>query len=275
MGGGDWLSGNMIKFRFDLAQETLQDAVRMLDVSWMMARNEIRYKYKRSTLGPFWITFSQAIYIGSLGFIFGRIFGLRDIEFIPFLTAGMLLWSFATLCFTEGAPAIIQQHMELLEGAGNPLSIVLRIIFRNGIVFLHHIVVYIGVAVVFGIAPSFEGIVFLPFTLLLFLVNVTWITGVLSLLIPRYRDLEPLVASAVQVLFFLTPIMWKPELLGPQARFVNWNPFYHFIEVIRAPLLGDPFPIASLTVAIAAAIVGVGLYYLLLGRVVARLNYWL
>ncbi|MEM6822030.1 MAG: ABC transporter permease, partial [Verrucomicrobiota bacterium] len=217
---------------------------------------------------------SQAIYIAALGFIFGKLFALRDVNFIPFLTAGILLWSFISSCMTEGSSALITKKQELLDGSGNPLSFVLQIIFRNGIVFLHHIVVFVVVAVIYSVTPDWWLLLFLPVGFALILLNVVWMSGFLSLLIPRYRDLEPLVPSLVQICFFLTPIMWHPTLLGAQEKWVNVNPFYHLIELIRSPLLGDGFPTMSFGISIAFLFLGVGMTYLLLSRVCHRLSFW-
>ncbi len=263
-----------MKFHFGLANQIIAEAIRTIDVTWMIARNEIKYKYRRSALGPFWITISQAIYIASLGLIFGKLFALRDASFIPFLTAGMLLWSFATGCFTEGASSILNRKSELLDGAGNPVSFVLQIVFRNLIVFLHHIVVFIGVAIIYEVKPNWWILFTLPLGFALLVANVVWISSVLSLLVPRYRDLEPLVANGIQICFFVTPIMWQPSLLKEHAALVNFNPMYHIIELVRSPVLGESFPLFSFGISISLVIGGFLLYYLLLSRVSSRLSYW-
>ena len=261
-------------FHFDLANSIIAEAMRTVDVTWMIARNEIKYKYRRSALGPFWITISQAVYIAALGFIFGKLFGLRDMNFIPFLTSGILLWSFMTGCMTEGAGVVITKKAELLEGSGNPISFVLQIVFRNGIIFLHHIVVYVVVAIIYSVQPDWGLLLFLPVGFALLIANMIWISALLSLLVPRYRDLDPLVTSGIQICFFVTPIMWHPTLLGEQAKWVNLNPFYHLIELVRSPVLGEGFPLISVAVSAGFLVVGAALFYLLLSRVASRLSFW-
>ena len=90
----------------------------------------------------------------------------------------------------------------------------------------------------------------------------------------RFRDIPQIIFSAIQVLFFLTPILWSPDLLRSRAYLVDWNPFYHLIEVVRAPLLGTA-P-AALTYASVLAITGLNLMLtgLLFTRYRGRLAYW-
>ena len=262
-------------FHFELANRIIAEAARTVDVTWMIARNEIKYKYRRSTLGPFWITISQAIYIGALGLVFGKLFQLRDVNFLPFLTAGMLLWSFTTGCLTESAAVVLNRKGELLDGSGNPLSFVLQIVFRNGIIFLHHIIVFVIVAIVFSVKPGWGTVLFLPIGFALLIANVFWMSAFLALLIPRYRDLDPLVTSAIQICFFVTPIMWHPSLLGEHEKWVNLNPFFHLLQVIRSPVLGEGIPLLSLGISAGLLVIGFGLFYLLLSRVSPRLTYWI
>ena len=72
----------------------------------------------------------------------------------------------------------------------------------------------------------------------------------------RFRDIPPIVASAMQLVFFVTPVIWKPEQLGNWQRWLFVNPLFDLLEIVRAPLLGDPM---SASVWIGALVSSLGL----------------
>ncbi|MDF1738753.1 MAG: ABC transporter permease [Verrucomicrobiales bacterium] len=261
-------------FEWKRASAVIQRAAATSDVTWMIASNGIKYRYKRSVLGPFWITISQAIYILALAVVFGGLFKMRDVDFIPFLTIGILLWAAATACMQESSTTILHRGGELKDGANNCVSLVLEVVFRNLIVFLHHIVVFVCVAIYYKVHPNVLGLLMLIPASAIFIINVFWISGILSLLIPRFRDLEPLVFSLIQIGFFVTPIMWHPSLLKEKEYLIHYNPCFHLLAIIRDPLLGEAYPFVSFGIVSIMAILGMAAYYFVLSRTVTRLPYW-
>jgi ABC-2 type transport system permease protein/lipopolysaccharide transport system permease protein len=90
----------------------------------------------------------------------------------------------------------------------------------------------------------------------------------------RFRDIPQLVNSVVQIVFFVTPIMWKPELLQHRTYIADANPFFHLVEIIRGPLLGSvPDPkhyLAALIITLLNLVVA-GLFF---ARFRSRISYW-
>ena len=74
--------------------------------------------------------------------------------------------------------------------------------------------------------------------LLLFLYFVSY---VIAMAATRFRDVGHMAGFAIQLLFFLTPILWHITQLSPQVRqYIALNPLWHAVELIRQPLLGQP-----------------------------------
>ena len=90
----------------------------------------------------------------------------------------------------------------------------------------------------------------------------------------RYRDIPQVIANVIQVIFFVTPIFWSPETLPNRPAFVVFNPFYHLIEIVRAPLLGGCRAAMSWGLCIGMALVGCGFTAWLYRRAHARIAYW-
>ena len=239
----------------------------------LMGWQDIRQRYRRSVLGPFWLTLSMAVLVGALGVLYGKLFGIAIDDYLPFLTLGFIAWGLIAAVVNEGCVALTAAE-PLIKQMRLPFSLhVYRIIWRNLIIFAHNFVVYIAVAVWFGIWPGAAALLLLP-GLALIILNAMWIGLLLAMVCARFRDVPQIVASLLQVAFFMTPIIWKPELLGRRMAFAEANPFYHFVELIRAPLLGGvPAPLTwAMVLGITAA--GWLVTALFFRRFRARIPYW-
>ena len=102
-----------------------------------------------------------------------------------------------------------------------------------------------------------------------------WVSILLGMICARFRDVPQIVASFIQVAFFLTPIIWKPELLVDRIGFVQFNPFFHFVELIRAPLLGNAPNTISWIVTLGITLAGWLITFIIFRRFRNRIAYWI
>src|SRR5438132_1419313 len=112
-----------------------------------------------------------------------------------------------------------------------------RNVCRNFIVLAHNLVIVPIGLVVFAVPLDWYVLEVIPGFVLL-AINGLWISILLGLVSTRFRDVPPIVASFLQVLFFMTPIIWPAEMLGRWQAFATYNPLFAAIDVVRAPLLG-------------------------------------
>lgn len=237
--------------------------------------HDIRKRYRRSMLGPFWLTLSMAVMVGSLGLIYGTLFRLDLENYLPFLAVSLATWNFVSSSLTEGCTSFIDLE-PLIKNVRIPMSLhMLRALWRNLIIYAHNIVIFAVVAVIFGVQPGITGILLALVGLGLLLVNAGWIMLLCGVICTRFRDVPPIVASVIQLLFFVTPVMWKPELLGERRYVMMLNPFYHLIEAVRAPLLGQAFQWENWAAGLLFAAVGWAFTFLFFARFRKRIAYWL
>jgi len=239
----------------------------------MLAWNDILLRYRRSILGPFWITLSMAAFIAVLGVIYSRIFNVDVATYLPFLTLGYVTWGFIAQTVNESCGAF-QEGERIIKQLRLPYGLyVFRVVWRNFLIFLHTIVIFVPVALVFRVWPGAHGLLAV-LGIILLLANLNGIAMVLAILAARFRDIAPIVVTVMQILLFATPIMWPVSSLGGAVWIAQINPFYHFIELIRAPLLGDAPPLLSWAVALGSLILGSVLSLLLLNRAAKRIVFW-
>ncbi len=237
---------------------------------------DVRQRYRRSALGPFWLTISMGVMIGTIGLVFGQIFKSPMEEFLPFLAAGLILWTFISSVITEGCSSFIAAEA-VIKQLPIPLSVhVFRQLWRNLIILAHNIVIFPLVMLAVGKAPSMNMFLAVP-GLLLVLLNLIWLCIFLGIICTRFRDIPQIISSLLQVIFYLTPIMWLPSLLPQRAGtyMLDLNPFFHFLEIVRGPLLGQLPSMENWLVTIGIAVVGWIATILLFARYRRRIAYWL
>lgn len=236
--------------------------------------HDIRQRYRRSVLGPFWFTLSTLIMVVVLGFLYSTLLGQEIEHYLPYLGIGLVVWQYISACINEGSNAFIESG-HLIKQIRLPLTIhATRVIWRNFIILMHSLPVVFVLLLLFGYAPGLEVLLVIPGLVLLFL-NGVWISIVFGILCTRYRDVLPIVANLVMVGFFFTPVMWMPELLQDRGWVADFNPLYHMIEIVRAPMIGRDVQLTSWVVGVSFTLVGFWLAQMLMKRARNRVAYWL
>ena len=198
---------------------------------------DIRLRYRRVVLGPWWVTLSLATMVGAMGWLYSTILNVNLAVYLPYFATGMVLWTFIAAQLTESANGFIQfEHA--IRHVHIPLpAYLLRILWRNIIVLGHNSVIILA-ALAFGTAGGAAGVLLAIPGLLILSCTLFGMSLIAAIVCTRYRDFTQVVTVALQMLFFVTPILWPAESLGRHAWAVQINPMFHLVEVVRAPLLG-------------------------------------
>jgi len=200
--------------------------------------HDVRQRYRRSVIGPFWITLSTGIMIGALGFLYSHIFKIDMKEYLPFLAAGFFVWGLISSLVIEGCQAFNSSE-NLIKQLSAPLSIyVYRVLWSNLLTAAHNVWIFVLVAFFFSVQINWSIVLVAP-ALALILLNGLWVGLLLGLLSARFRDIPLIVSNIIQVMFFMTPVIWRADMLPERVLLLYANPFYHFVEILRAPMLGN------------------------------------
>ncbi|KKB63940.1 ABC transporter permease [Robbsia andropogonis] len=236
--------------------------------------HDIKQRYRRSIIGPFWFTLSTLIMVVVLGALYSTLLRQNIRDYLPYLAVGLVVWQYIGTMANEGCMAFIGSA-SLIKQIRIPLTIhVCRIAWRNFAILLHSLPVVVVLMMVFGNWPRPEFLL-VPVALALLFLHGVWIGVTLGILCARFRDVPPIVTNLIQVVFFFTPVMWSPEILKNRAWIAEYNPLYHLIETVRAPLTGRPISWESWAWSIGLLIVGFGVAQYLMRRSRNRVPYWL
>jgi ABC-type polysaccharide/polyol phosphate export permease len=250
-------------------------------VNWriwfMLSYQDIKLRYRRSVLGPFWITLSMAITLYSMGFLYAHLFRTNMRQYYPYLVAGMLGWSLISTVIME-VTETFTSYENLIKQTKLPYTLhIHRVVMRNLLIFFHNLIVMAPIYFIFhdDVSLNFPSLMLLP-NLVIIYANAFFYGMALAMLGARYRDISQIIKSLVQVAFFVTPIMWNPAVLPePMQVYMNLNPFYTFVDLILAPLIGQLNTSTNYAIAFGVTLFGFAICARLFTRFRSRIIYWL
>lgn len=243
---------------------------------WTLTWQSIKSQYRRTYLGPWWITVQQVIFVAGLSILFGLLLKQDLRTFVPYVTIGFIAFTWMTGMLQGGANSIVQNGAAIKTTPG-PLSIyAFKNFAGNTIQFAHDSIVIIAVLIIFQVNITWT-IVLVPVALAVIALNGIAVGLWLGPVCARYRDVGQLVNSIVRILFFFTPIFWvTTDLSNAQiAALAGWNPLAYFLQFLRAPLLGEPLTSAIVIGTIGFTIANCLITLVHFGRTRDRLAYWL
>ncbi len=244
--------------------------------SWLFLASEaVKSQYRRTVLGPWWITLQAALFIVGLSVLFGAILDIETTGFLPYVALGWITFNFMAGCVRGATTTFVNAGLSITS-ARQPLSrLVFRLVMVEFIQLMHNLVI-VAVLMIAGWIPIQPASLLAIPAIAVIVLNAIFGTLWLAPLVARFRDVGPIVASALQVLMFFTPIFWTTSSLDTtqKALLLTWNPFAYFVELVREPLLGTSAPIALLTgtalITIANILIGVVVF----ARTRSRIPYW-
>ncbi|OGV29519.1 MAG: hypothetical protein A3E88_00285 [Legionellales bacterium RIFCSPHIGHO2_12_FULL_35_11] len=247
------------------------------NIWFYMATSEIRRRYRRTLLGPFWVTLSVSIFIGAMGVIFPILWHTDVKMYLPFFASGFIVWSFVAACITESSGTFLDVA-GILKQVSLPYSVYSNtVVLRNFLILLHHFFVYVVIVGIFKVPININTILIVP-AMMILCFTASWISILIGLLVTRFRDIKQIVTSFLQISLFVTPIFWMPSQMNLSWKtrlIVDINPLFHFVSIVRAPLLGQPPSSLSWMVAIGVSIIGWIITMKVLSRYYRHLVFWL
>ena len=241
-------------FEFQMAFRDLRSSAERLDLAWSLASHDVVSRYRGSILGPFWITLSMGLMVLGIGVVYANLFGITLKDFLPLVALGIVFFGTMSGMITEGCSTFVQAAGMLSQTSLPMFTFVWRTVFRNLINLGHHLVIVIAVLIYYGywrqsnVPVAVIGLVFM-------VLNTAWISMLVGIASARFRDIPQIVISVMQFAMFVTPVFWPANRLGRHHIVLDFNPFYHLLEAVRAPLMGSAVaPHTYLFLAVMAAV---------------------
>lgn len=266
-----------------MLQERDQVRLALCDIAEGIARwplwvtlgwNDILKRYRRSVLGPFWLTASMGMMVAVLGILYANLFHTPVHEFLPYLCVGILVWNLISSFLVESG-TLFAAAESFIKQVRLPFSVyVYQSTWSKLIIFAHNLIIYGAVLAYFRIWPGVSALLAIP-GLLFVVFNGAVISLSIGVMSARLRDIPQFISSIVQILFFVTPVMWDPDLLREHRFLLDFNPFYHLLEIVRRPLLGNLPSLENYLAVLLLTLLNVSLSGAIFVRFRARIAYWI
>ena len=266
---------SVVRSPFRIACVDILAGMRAFDIWGRLGWRETKRRYRRTAFGPFWTTVGLAVFVTTLGLVWANLWHRDPKTYLPYLTSGMVCWvMFSTICM-DGCVTFIVAEKLLRQLRISYTLLSCANVWRNAVLFFHNLTIYLLICLYAGVPFTWGTLLFIP-GFALFWLNAVWISMLLGTLCARFRDVQQLVGTLLQISLFLTPIFWSPDQLsGRTALMAALNPIYYLIVVIRGPLLGQVPPLLDWFILIAITIVGWTMTVQMLTKFRQRIVYWL
>lgn len=275
----------------------LRDGYGMRELWAHLGWQDIKQRYRRSVIGPLWITISMGVTAVGLGVLYAVLFDQPLSTFLPYVVVGFIVWNFINGCLTEGMETFVVNE-GMIKQMPAPLSVyVLRTVWRQVLMLAHNLIIYVLVVAIFfrfldvpyqmskggPVHPGLGWNTLLVFPgAALLVINGAWVALLLGIISTRFRDIPQFITSMLQLVFYLTPIIWSPDtFLYGKDQSLAWarvlfqfNPLYHFVQVMRGPMIGQQVSWVSWLVVVGFTFVGWAVALVAMRNYRARVSYW-
>jgi ABC-type polysaccharide/polyol phosphate export permease len=242
-----------------------------------LASTELKRRYRRTIIGPFWTSLNLAIFVLSMGFLYSKLWGQDPNSYLPYLCSGMISWSLISSFFTDGSSVYTSNSSLLTQIRVNLFTLVSVVIYRNLIIYTHNLSIFAILILFTSSNLNIYSLLIIP-GLLILIINGFWIVGITGMLCSRYRDITPIIVNLLQISLFLTPIFWAPDQISGRSYInilIDYNPLFQFVSIIRFPMLGMCPSTWTYLYTITVGLIGNIFMFFLYKRMQQRIIFWL
>jgi len=253
--------------------EDIIKCIKEINIILFLSFGDLYARYKNSILGPLWISLGTGIFIFGLALLWGELFNKDRASFVPSMTVGLIMWHFISACLYESTMIYINKSF-LIKNIKLPLFMFpLQVVIKQLINFFHNFLIFIIVFIIFDLKFNLYMLYFFPL-MILFILNMLWITLFLSILGARFRDFSFVISSILPLLFFMSPVLYSPKDINFLKPVLWINPFSHLIEIVKAPLIGNNVELFSVLFSVLFMIFGWLFTIFLFNRIRNKIVFW-
>lgn len=253
----------------------LLGGIRYWRVWHLIGVRELRHRYARSKLGQFWLMLSTAAMIGVLTVVFALLFNQPIQQLMPYIGTSVIIWNYLSQIIIECTSIFVGQASLYRNQKMNFSVSIYSVIYRNTIMLAHSLIIIIALIVLFDVPVNWHLLQIVP-ALVLTWITMIWFGYLIAMMCVRYRDIIQVITTWLTILFYVTPVMWKPDFLPRQYHaIIEFNPLAQFLEILRSPLLGQP---ASSWAWLCTSVIALGgglIALAVIGRYQHRIIFWM
>lgn len=250
-------------------------ALKLFRVWTTLSKFDLIKKYKRSILGPWWITLTTLILILSVAFIYSGIFQMNLDQYILNLSLNFIIWVFIRDCILESCNSLVESKFFLLNEKFNIIVLSLRVIYRNILIFFHNIIIFLVIIFYFNLNFNFFYILISLFSLVLVPFFLLPICISLSIICTRFRDMQMIVNNLMQFLFFVSPVLFTKSALVQYEWLMLINPIALLLLCISEPITLGVIHSEYFQILFFYILVAYSIFTFIYCKYKSKITYWL
>jgi ABC-type polysaccharide/polyol phosphate export permease len=246
-----------------------------LRLGWILGSRDFALMGVGSRLGKWWPTIGMAIRIAFVGVLWGLVLQTASGDYIPWLATGWVVWGMLSAAINSGAESLTRGKGLMLAMSMPKEAFVVKVIVKEFLLLVQNSLLVFLVLLVFQ-APLTPALLLVVPGLLITAVFLYGLGLILGPLVAKYKDFGPFISSIVGVMFFVLPIMWKPESIESELAhlILGLNPLYHYLQIVRLPLLSEVPTDINYLLATAGAVVFLVIGLIVMNRTRNKIVYW-
>jgi len=254
--------------------DELLDGIRHWRVWHLLGINDLRHRYARSKLGQLWLILSTAAMIAILTAVYSLLFNQPIQVLMPFIGVSLIMWNYLSQVLIE-CTSIFATQGNLYRNQKMNFSVsIYSVIYKHTIILAHSLVIIVVLVVALDVPVNWHLLQIVPAFGLTWIAMV-WFGYVIAMICVRYRDIVQVITTWLTIIFFITPVMWKPDFLpGEYHLIIELNPLAQFLEILRNPFLGEPASSYAWLTTSAIALGGGLIALAVIGRYQRRIVFW-
>ena len=205
---------------------------------WFTATSRSRARFARTTLGSFWLGFSNLLSIATLGLVYGTVFSVENFSaYFVYLGFGLVIWNTISSSISN-SPYLFSHNSSNIKNLNlNPIFYTLEEWSFQIQTFIQSFILVFFIFIIFKFSLLTNLLFFSWLPFLNLLIFIYWFPLIICLVSVRFTDIAQLVPIVLQLVFLTSPILYKRESLGNLDWITNFNFIYQILDPLRNSLI--------------------------------------
>lgn len=210
------------------------------ELLYFLTWRDFKVRYKQTTIGVLWAVFQPFLIMVVFSVFFGGLLKVPSdgVPYPIFVYTGLLFWQFFSTALADTSTVLITNQPIITKIYFPRLLLPLSSVATKVIDFAIAAVILIGMMMYYGYAPHLSGLFIIPLLLLITFMASVGLGLFLAAINVKYRDVRYILPFFIQILLFVTPVIYPAGIAGKYSYLLALNPMMGVIQSARAALLG-------------------------------------
>lgn len=202
---------------------------------------DLKVRYKQTAVGIAWAIFQPFITMVVFSIFFGRLAKMPSdgIPYPIFVYTGLLIWQFFSSALSDTANSLVANQSIITKVYFPRLVLPIASVLTKFVDFAVATVILIGMMVYYGFTPNLIGLLILPLLIIISFLAATGGGLFLAAVNVKYRDVRYVLPFFIQLLLFVTPVIYPASIAGKYSWILALNPMTGVIKAAHAAILGN------------------------------------